>query len=170
MLGCTCQMPQSDFYYSPTFSKLPRILTLIFNERFCFSSFCYLTFRKPQWSKSVQELHTDNFNFHYREMLRQEYCNMFKNIKIKIYLELFSLLLNYVLTFHTHMDRKGLTVICYTLFIFPDWRMRSNHSISPVLWQGFLVAIDSSSIITSNCYLLFPLTLNSIRNSQVGFS
>lgn len=148
----------------------PEFLPWFLMKDFFFSSFCYLTFRKPQWNKSAQELHTDNFIFHYREMLRQEYCNMCKNVKIKIYLELFSILLNYVLTSHTHMDRKGLTVICYTLFIFPDWRMRSNHSISPVLWQGFLVAINSSSIITSNCYLLFPLALNSIRNSQVGFS
>ena len=50
-------------------------------------------------------------------------------------------------------DKHCLIVIFYILFIFLDWQMRSNHSISPVLWQGFLVAINNSFIITSNCYL-----------------
>lgn len=132
------------------------------------SSFCYLTFRKPQWSKTVQQLHTQ-FNFHYREMVRQEYCNMFKNIKIKICLKLFSILFNYVLTSYINMARKGLTVTSYALFIFPDWRMRSLHSISPVLCQGFLVAINNSSIITSNSYLFFPWHSVPLGTVRLGF-
>ena len=143
-----------------------KTLILIFEEKIFFK-FLLLDFQETSVEHKYTATTNRQLSFYYREMMskgrRVMHLRTTKQIFVWNYSASYS-------TMFSLSDKHCLTVVFYILFISLDWQMRSNHSISPVLWQGFLVAINNSFIITSNCYLFFPLAPNSIRNRQVGFS
>lgn len=144
-----------------------KMLVLIFKEKIFFK-FLLLDFQETSVEHKYTATTNRQLSFYYREMMSKGRHNVMrlrttKQIFVWNYSASYSIMFSLS---HKHHQ----TVIFYILFIFLDWQMRSNHSISPVLWQGFLVAINNSFIITSNCHLFFPLAPNSIRNRQVGFS